>query len=385
MTSTLKGVQLIEKDTNNDILSWCFPAADADTQKVPHGILWKPCAAHLSNSTPLLACSELHTRKHETPYMNSSTITEKVLESRCGLSDAKIGPLYRYSRYQNNWQYMMTQIVDTEGGASKVVAACICILASDFHPSKYQSLLKIFCALYAEEKGPMGIMKGYLSTFTKGGMSCKHGSFQVSEHDPRKALVSPIKPIFEMFGMETIVIWVAMLIKKRVFIYCDSLTELLNIIRSFPIIGTWHRQNWNLLRPYSTVSELELKDLSQLGVYVAGFTDPSCASHTDLYDLYIDLTARTYSISDQADFIMTKFHKQSAETFLALAANESEQGLIKGIAMKTKELIGNIEGLKTDHEDGTYITFEELSRRKMPPNMAKFLFNVALAESMCKQ
>jgi len=338
----MKAVMLIEKDVNNDLISWCFPAVEPDT--------------------------------------------EKVLKTRCGLMDTDPGSQFRFSRFANQWQYIMVQQVPASAG-SKVLAGALVILATDFHPSKYKQLLSIFCGLYEKELSPMPIMKGFLSVVTKGSMTSKAGDFDSSKHDPRKALVSPIKQFFEMFGMEAVVVWVAMVIKKRVFVYCDKLGDLLAAVRSFPLLGTWHRQNWNLLRPYSTTSEQELKELRNLGVYVAGFTDPSCANHTDLYDLYVDLTARTYTIADhaQGDFLLTKFHKQTAEAFLALAEKENDATLIKGIATKTKELIGNIEGLQTDHDDGRYITMEELGKKKMPPNMAKFLFNVALAEGMCKK
>jgi hypothetical protein len=58
--------------------------------------------------------------------------------------------------------------------------------------------------------------------------------------------------------------------------------------RSFPLLGGWHRQNWDLLRPVMGLSGAEVQDLKDTGVYVAGFCDPACAAHKGLYDLFVD-------------------------------------------------------------------------------------------------
>lgn len=339
----LVAIQLTEKDVNGDLLSWHFPTVDAAMEQVVH--------------------------------------------ARCGLNDAQTTDSFRFFRYANTWVYSMLQPIDrTKNPQIKVVSSAVSILAQDFNPPKYKAMLTIFCATYEAENSPMGILKGYLSVFNKGSMQTKFGNFTETDFDGRKALIAPIKPFFEMFGLETVVIWVAMLIKKRVFVYCDKLPQLLSAVRAFPLLGAWHRQNWTILRPYVTTSESDLKDLASTAVYVAGFTDPSCQGHTQLYDLFVDLSARTYTIADhaQADFALLNFHKQTAEAFLAIVESGSEQDLIKGIAVKTKELIGKVEEMKTEHEDGSYVTLDELTQKKKAQNMTKFLFNVAMAEGMCR-
>ena len=53
-------------------------------------------------------------------------------------------------------------------------------------------------------------------------------------------------------------------------------------------MGSWHRQNFDVLRPFVTLSKVELADLKAAGVYVAGVNDSNAAKLTDYYDLYID-------------------------------------------------------------------------------------------------
>jgi hypothetical protein len=52
--------------------------------------------------------------------------------------------------------------------------------------------------------------------------------------------------------------------------------------------------------------------------------------------------------------------------------------------MKTKELLGKLEQLKVEHEDGTYIDYKTLQNTKLPANMDRFLYSVATAEGMTK-
>jgi hypothetical protein len=341
----LKAVSLLELDVNGDLIGWAFPAIDPET--------------------------------------------DAVIKARCGLANpdrtAPVGPAFRFSRFRNQWVYMA--IAQVNNKKTKVDTISVTLLTQDFNPAKYKALLGVMTAMYVAENSPIPIMKAYLSVVTRDAVQSKHGNFKETDHDPRKALLAPVKKIMEMFGVEAVVVWVAMVLKKRVFVYSDKISDLTSLVQSFPLMGCWHRQNWGLLRPHMTLAEAEMKDLSSLGVYVAGFTDPSCASRTEYYDLFVDATKRSYTIADHAkpDFMMTKFHKQTGEAFMAACQAGNDQQVIKAIATKTQELITNIKSLQTEHDDGEYITLEELQQRKLPPNMATFLFNVASAEKLVKQ
>lgn len=58
------------------------------------------------------------------------------------------------------------------------------------------------------------------------------GRFADAEHDNRRAfLVSSIKHIIKLFGEDTILLWIALLTKKRVVVYADNLSVLQGVIR----------------------------------------------------------------------------------------------------------------------------------------------------------
>jgi len=228
-----------------------------------------------------------------------------------------------------------------------------------------------------------------LSVVTRGQFDAGQlGKFVDSEYDNRRAfLTSPLKDIVRLFGEEVILLWVAMLTKKRVIVYAEKLGILLKVIRAIPLL-VWHRQNWNILRPYVTLTQPEIADLTSAGVYVAGFTDPALKSKENFYDIFVDINARSISVANHAkdQFVLGSFHQDLATYLVTAAEDESvnDQALIKNLAMKTKDLLTKLEGLKVeDPEDHKmYISLESLQSRKLPPGSDRFLYNVGAAEGM---
>jgi len=103
-------------------------------------------------------------------------------------------------------------------------------------------------------------------------------------------------------------------------------------------------------------------------------------SKKEYYDLYIDVPGRTLTINDHAKeiFRLTKYHKTTAEQLVAVAAEQPDKEIITAVAKKTNELRKKIESLGDD------LSLEKLSEMKLPPNMDRFLFNVAKAEGLIK-
>ena len=280
------------------------------------------------------------------------------------------------------WQYYAVSPIENEKN-TKITAVCIVVIANVFNPAKFLNMLKLFMDLYSQDCSPIPVLQSYLSIFTSKESRTSLGEFKLSDYNDKKALISSVTSLVKLFQLEVIAIWVAMLLKKRIFVYGSNVRELVDTIRSFPLLGTWHRQNWNLLRPYvSSINAInEIKDLERAGVYVAGFTDEECANKTELYDLYVDLTNGKVNIPKHAksSFTLTKFHKQIASKFVKAAHTAKDQELIKIIAVKTKELL---DQLKTLSDENGQITMQSLSERNLPPNFDRFLYNLAVAEGI---
>jgi len=347
-----QAVCIIEKDTNADVfLTWMYPNVDEDF--------------------------------------------ERVLIKRSLLSEETIEVQFIFSKYKNEWHYLYTILNENQQKLPRVVAFSICIISKVFCPEKYLVLGKLFAHLYTSSGSPLSILDAYLGVVMDGKYEGEGiGLYEDQKFDARKSLlVTSIKDLVKTFGLEVILIWTALMMKKRIIIYSEKLSVLLRIIRGIPVF-VWHRQNWNILRPFVTLTnnpnseddEIQ-KDLLSAGVYVAGFIDANIKLRQELYDLFIDLNAQSITISEQAraDFVLGSLHKDIANFLVDATENDaSEQEIIKGLAQKTKDLLTKLDSLKVEDEEGnSYITYECLQQRKLG-RLDRFLFNVAAAEGMTK-
>jgi hypothetical protein len=120
-------------------------------------------------------------------------------------------------------------------------------------------------------------------------------------------LATSIRDIINLFEDEIIHIWNALLMKKRVVVYADKIPHLLKVIRALPLL-VFHRQDWNILRPYVTSSSTELEELQEAGVYVAGVVDIGVKRQANLYDLFVNVTERSVTIADHAAGSLVAFY-----------------------------------------------------------------------------
>ena len=200
--------------------------------------------------------------------------------------------------------------------------------------------------------------------------------------------MTSIKDITRLFGADIILLWTALILKKRVAVYSEKLGILLKLIRGFPVF-VWHRQNWNILRPHVDLnSEREISELKAAGVYCAGFTNPALKANSNLWDILVDINAREIRVADhaQSDFQLCAFQKNLCN-FLVSSSEDpaiTSQQFIKGLVDKTKELLQKLSSLVVqENEDSPpTITLAGLQAVSLPPGMDLFLFRVAAAEGM---
>jgi len=176
---------------------------------------------------------------------------------------------------------------------------------------------------YLSTGEPPSVLEGYLGAYTKDEFDFgSDGKYSAAEFDPKKSLFKGsvkscflflqrslaymtfiafttfifqkkkkkkiiIIAIITNFGLESSLLFVAVALKKRIAVFCSQPPILSEIIRTLPLFA-WHRKNWSLLRPFVTLSDVEIEELSSTGIYVAGFTDKSIAAREDLFDLLVD-------------------------------------------------------------------------------------------------
>eukprot|EP01117_Protostelium_nocturnum_P009415 TRINITY_DN3358_c0_g1_i1.p1 TRINITY_DN3358_c0_g1~~TRINITY_DN3358_c0_g1_i1.p1 ORF type:complete len:355 (-),score=111.44 TRINITY_DN3358_c0_g1_i1:39-1103(-) len=318
----------------------------------------------------------------------SSQLSEVVV-ARSGLQHETIPLQYSFSRFGSQWIYSFIQIKSEDSELSEQVDAIqVSLVATDFNPEKYVELTKLMANLYIATGTPLKVAECWLSVFAKGSYNGgEFGVFSSSQHDPRNAFIaSSIKDVIRLFGEDIVLIWSALMMKKRIVVVGSKMAPLLKVCRALPTL-VWHRQNWDIVRPFVLPNDNEIEDLKESKVYVAGFTDDSIRDREDLYDILVDINNRSVTVSSsaQGDFLMSVIHKGICDFLVASGENSelADTDVIRGTALKVKDLLQKLEQLKVENENGeSYVDLKTLQNTKLPANVDRFLFAVATAEGM---
>lgn len=339
-------VGLIEKDLNGDTLwVWCYPSVDS----------W----------------------------------LRQVLLSKCCLTqDGRDFHTFVFGQFNRTWYYISTAEVQEPTALKKVTHFSIVVTSKDFNPEKYAALSRILCRTYVKHGSPVKMMEAYITVLTKGiCQSDENGSFLIKDYDVRKAyLAGSIKDIVAQFGMETIILYTALMLKKRIVVHHPRIEALLEFTRVLPAL-TWHRKDWSILYPYVNLTDTELEDLKKCTGYVAGFVDPEVSNRSDLFDVYVHLPDSVITVAPTAkeSMAMGKLHKEIGHLIVQSAEDpeRSDSQVIKDISVKTKEILANLVALAEQCEDSK-ITVESLKQRHFPPATENFLFHLAAAEQLLR-
>jgi hypothetical protein len=342
MERALQAAGIVERDETNDVLSvWSYPGVDAITEQVA-----------ISRSCLVNAGSE----EEEFPT--------RTIVSRCA----------------GQYVYQCTRSAGEATELAKVTHFSVYVVSKDFHPELYMELARVFAAAYAKAGDPVHVLQAFLSVFARGAV----GGFNAAEYDIQQSMVAgPLKQSISLFGESFILLWVAMLLKKRIVVYCDEAPRLLEFLRCLPLL-VWHRKQFDCLSPFVQLDDAQLDDLASQGAYCAGFTDDAVKVRSDLYDVIVDLPAQTLNVNDKAktDLGMGEFHRNLGSFLAKAAANDEAKNtdIVKGMHAKTAQLFKKLTVLK----EADQLNLEALEAQQgVSRSFARFLYNVAVSENMC--
>ncbi|XP_066994835.2 putative DENN domain-containing protein 10 B [Anabrus simplex] len=349
----------------------------------------------MTNLVELLACNIIERDSNGDvlwtwTYPSVSEQQRALIMRKCGLDgDHLTLQPFVYGRYSKNWYYVnCTEVFDSDN-LPRVKQFALVLWTNDLNPEKYETLCRILSKTYCKTGNPGVMLQLYLSVVTRGSCTTEeNGTFFARDFETRKSQPNTmLKELIQAFGLESILIYTALLLKKRIIVYHHSLEALLKWMRTFPVL-MWHRRNYDILFPWIDLVPEELVDLKSNTCYIAGCRDSAVCSRSDLYDLLVNLPAREITIAPHAkeSMTMTKTHKDIAVFMVQLAENENvqEQQLIKEIADKTRELLNQLRSLATvsTPEGKQMVSVETLREKNLPQALDNFLFNLAVAENI---
>lgn len=345
----LKAIGLIEKDTNSDVLwTWSYPCFTSEERSL------------------LLPKCDLE---------NDSLSSEQPV-------------WFRYCHHHKDWFYMyQTEVFDSDN-LSRVRLFVLVLHTRDFSPDKYETLARILSKVYCKTGDPTALLRLFLSVSVKGSCTTEeNGTFLLKDFECRRSLTQvPIKDIIKMFGLEAIIIYTAIMLKKRVIVYHHKLSVLLNYIRALTALSQ-HRPGWEHFYPFMELSPAEVAELSSMTHYLAGFRDANVESRLELYDVFVNLAAIEVTVAPHSKdaFQMSKTHKEIAMFMVRQADNSNltDQEVARDISGKTQELLTNLKSATTVGPGGRrVVSFASLRDLKLAPALENFYWNLAVAEGL---
>ncbi|XP_053971052.1 DENN domain-containing protein 10-like isoform X2 [Hylaeus anthracinus] len=343
----LLSCSIIEKDSNGDVLwTWSYPTI-SESQKA---VVARKCNLELEHNSP---------------------------------------QVFVFSRQKHDWFYIHCSEVFDSDKLPKVKQFALVLFAKDFNPRKYEVLSRVLSKMYCKTGKPTEILQLYLSVFTKGSCSTQeNGTFVSDDFNSHRFTVNTnIKELIKTFELETILIYTALLLKKRIIVYHHSLEQLLKWIGLFPALMK-HRKVTDNLFPWIDLVDDELTELKRHSYYVAGCRNSSISSRTDLYDLLVNIPAREITVASHAkeSLTMTKTHKEIALFMVQLCENQTytETQIISEINDKTQDLLNQLTSLAlVQGPDGRkMVSAQTLKEKNLPPAVENFLINLAVAENL---
>lgn len=245
---------------------------------------------------------------------------------------------FAFSKFGEAWLYWRRE------SSFSLVLTC-----SEFHPEKYSALLALQASRYAANRSVVdSVLRPFLAVFLSGAVD--DTAWRDADYDFREAfLAGSLRQLLQRFGADdTIRLWAAMMAKRRILVTAAaSVDELLAIVRSLPLLS-FHRQNFNLLRPLVLADNAaQLGELKELGAaYVAGILG-TAAAPTSLADVIVDVGARRVRVLDDRAADLSQF-EQSLATMLGELANDTAQddaAIVKALLLKSKALVARLAAL----------------------------------------
>ena len=314
-------------------------------------------------------------------YPGVSSNIQALCIKRC--TGDNVSPFF-YFKYKSDWIYVMT-LTSSQNIDPNISSVSLCLISRSFNPEKFRSMLDILIHQHLSTGDPSRILEGYLSIFTTGTFTNSRGSFKAALFNDSDALRAncKLRDIVNIFESDAVILWNAVLLKKRILIYGDNSSKVLDIVRYLPCFAL-HRSDTNILRPIVTSDSEHIEDLQAAGVYIAGTTDDSLLLRNDLFDVIASVPNRRVNISETSadDMRMGALHRDILNIMIpsdGSASILSDQELVDAISQKTSVVVERLRGMRQDSKEATEEAISSMVKNEVA---SRWLTRLATAEGI---
>ena len=321
---------------------------------------------------------------------------EDLLLSHCEEAEKK--PFF-YLKCKTDWIYILMSKIR---GDSNIKKLFLCVRSKSFNPQGFSKLLKMDFDEYVNaSSNPTSIANVHLALQTTGSFTSNingGGTINATElTQVNEGNVEYIKEVVNQFGMDWIVLYNALLLKKSIVVISDDLTALYEFLSALPLLVS-HRRNEILsqaIRPFviNDAHGIHIEDIMTMGYYLVGTLDaalPSALSSS--YDLVVIYNEKRLTVANNAaaDMKMCSFHKDLSQSVLSAAQaglgedeEESHSGeeLLSMITEKTQMVLKQLQSIAQESETGK-VTAEGIKQKSSNESLQQWLLRVAISENM---
>ncbi|CAH0556077.1 unnamed protein product [Brassicogethes aeneus] len=253
------------------------------------------------------------------------------------------------------------------------------VIISDYcNLGKYQAFAEILMRKYLKNKNPVDLVRLYLDGNLSGGCSIQDNGNLISCNLKNFKQQTKVQELVENFGIETILLYTSLLLKRRTLVYCDDLEKLQEKMMSIASLVSC-RNLKDLFLPYIE----NWSDLKGYSFYLAGTTDETLIKKDHLYDLFVNLHLKEIFISERTKdvFNMTKIQKNIANFLVeALETKICEEDFHKDLDKQTNNILKTLRTMANNNSN--LITIDDLKSKNLNKNLENFLFNLGVAENI---
>ena len=319
-----------------------------------------------------------------------------ALQGVCARRTADYGEnnSFFYFKLKNDWIYCINTKKNSKisDKLPDVQFVSICIVCKEFQPEKFQTMITILLEQYEISGDPTKILEIILSLHATG----KYKTFDMSTYNPitnSNNMISPnpaylansvLKELIDMLGVDVSIIWNAIILKKRICVLSDSISELQDFVHTIPQL-VYQRLDWNICRPIVNLTDpVHIEDIQSAGYYIVGLENSNSISmNTDHYDILLDLQEKRVSVAPHAmeGMRMTSVHRDVAHLLNELVDNKAtNKEIVKSITNKNMTII---DSLKSCCDSNTNkVTQNLINEKTSNASTQQWLYKLAIAENL---